>query len=67
MKVKISYVMPVEKEIEMTPAEYCQLHASFNYKNNFYFPVESMSRDLSIDKEAEKELWKFFQEKNERG
>ena len=31
MKVKITYLLPVEKEIEMSPVDYCKLHASSNH------------------------------------
>lgn len=29
MKIKFSYWMPVTKELEVCPEEYCKIHASF--------------------------------------
>lgn len=66
MKVKIKYLIPVEKEIEMSPADYCELHASFNYVLNGerVFPEDSIERDINLSPEAEKELNHFFFTKN---
>ena len=62
MKVKIKYLMPVEKEIEMAPVDYCRLHASENYVLNGerVFPEDSLDRKVELSPKAIKELNHFF-------
>jgi hypothetical protein len=66
MKVKITYLLPVEKEIEMSPVDYCKLHASENYILNGerVFPEDSIEREVSLSPEARKELNHFLFTKN---
>lgn len=66
MKVKVTYLMPVEKEIEMSPADYCELHASYNYALNGerVFPEDSIDRKVELSPKAIRELNHFFLTKN---
>ena len=66
MKVKVTYLLPVEKEIEMSPADYCKLHASANYVLNGerVFPEDSIDRKLELSPKAIRELNHFFLTKN---
>ena len=66
MKVKIKYLMPVEKEIEISPADYCELHASYNYVLNGerVFPEDSLDRKVELSPKAIRELNHFFFTKN---
>lgn len=54
MKVKLSYTIPYEKEIEMTPEEYCQFRSGKTRGN--YFPKNSLSQEYHLSDEARKEL-----------
>lgn len=54
MKVKLSYVIPYEKEIEMTPEEYCQFRSGKTRRN--YFPENSSSQESYLSDEAKEEL-----------
>lgn len=54
MKVKLSYTIPFEKEIEMTPEEYCQFRSGKTREN--YFPKNSSSQEYHLSDEARKEL-----------
>lgn len=54
MKVKLSYSTPCEKEVEMTPEEYCQFHCGKTWGN--YFPENSSSQEVHLSDEARKEL-----------
>ena len=66
MKVKVTYLLPVEKEIEMSPADYCKLHASYNYVLNGerVFPEDSIDRKVELSPKAIRELNHFFLTKN---
>lgn len=66
MKVKVTYLMPVEKEIEMSPVDYCNLHASENYVLNGerVFPEDSIDRKIELSPKAIRELNHFFLTKN---
>lgn len=66
MKVKVTYLLPVEKEIEMSPVDYCKLHASYNYALNGerVFPEDSIDRKIELSPEAKKELNHFLFTKN---
>ena len=60
MKVKLTYIIKQEIiALDMSPQEYCNLRADFNYGN--YFPKESCERNIEImDKESGHELEDFF-------
>ena len=59
MKVKISYIMRVEKVVEMTPEKYCYLRA--DHADPQYFPPEARETEMSpYGKEDESELLDFF-------
>ena len=60
MKVKITYYAPVEKEIEMTPAEYCTFHADGKFHNEVVIPEKAIFEKISLDKESTEELDKFL-------
>lgn len=66
MKVEITYLLRIKKEIEMSPIDYCELHASTNYAINGerIFPEDSFDREINLSPEAKKELNHFFFEKN---
>lgn len=66
MKVKITYLLPVEEEIEMSPVDYCKMRASYNYALNGkrVFPEGSIEREIILSPEAKKELNHFFFTKN---
>lgn len=68
MKVKVTYWIPVQKEIDMLPSEYCELHASENYVWNGkrVFPEDSIARDIELSPKAKKELNHFFFTKNKK-
>jgi len=62
MKIKIAYSIPVEKEIEMTPEEYCEFNAGYN---DHIFPKEATHKDYNIaDQESQIELCNFIEMKN---
>lgn len=46
MKIKLSYIIKHEKEIEISAEEYCKLRANFSY--GAFFPSESRERRVSI-------------------
>ena len=54
MKVKITYEIKIEKEIEVTPEEYCAIRANHeNYPN--VFPEGSYNQHIASYKEMEAE------------
>lgn len=55
MKVTIDYLVRVTKDIEITPEEYCKLHANSNSIAGVFLE-ESFDRNISYDKEAMEEL-----------
>lgn len=55
MWVTIDYLVRVSKDIEITPEEYCKLHANSNSIAGV-FPEESFDRHISYDKEVINEL-----------
>ena len=55
MEVTIDYLIRVTKDIEITPEEYCKLHANSNSIAGV-FPEESFDRNISYNKEAMNEL-----------
>lgn len=63
MKIKISYYIPIEKEIEMTPEQYCKFHADGKLNGERVTPENAIREEIVLTKEAQKELDKFFFEK----
>ena len=64
MKVKISYWIPEEKIIDITPKEYCHLRANPNYLP--VYPEKAFHLDLEPLTDAdEKELDDFILRKRE--
>ena len=59
MKVKISYIMRVEKVVEMTPEQYCYLRA--DHADPKYFPLEARETDMRpYSEKDESELTDYF-------
>lgn len=56
MKVKIAYYIPVEKEIEMTPEEYCYFHADGTLNGKKVIPDNAIKEEIFVSKEAKDEL-----------
>ena len=54
MKVTLSYTIPCEKEVEMTPEEYCHFRNGETWGN--YFPENSSSQKFYFSDEAREEL-----------
>lgn len=46
MKIKLSYIIEHEKEIEISAEDYCDLRANYNYKN--FFPSKARERRITI-------------------
>ena len=63
MKIKVSYKIKQEKEIEMTPEEYCVFRANFSSWGHL-FPEKSWDMDIEIaDEKSKQELERYFWEK----
>lgn len=60
MKVKVSYYIPVEKEIEMTPEQYCEFHADGTLNGEQVIPKNAIKEETILTEEAQEELDKFF-------
>lgn len=60
MKIKVRYYIPVEKEIEMTPKEYCYLHANGTLNGKKIVPNGAIKEEIVLDDEAQNELDNFF-------
>ena len=60
MKVKMTYYIPVEKEIEMTPEEYCIFHADGALNGEKVIPNNAICEEINLTKEAKEELELFF-------
>lgn len=58
MKVKLVYCIEFEKEVEMSPEEYCNLHADLGYGG--FFPENAFARETRIGCDAARELEDFF-------
>lgn len=58
MEVKISYTIKEEYTINITPEEYFNLRA--NLSDSQYFPEKAYNRDIDITKDAENELWDYW-------
>lgn len=48
MKIKLSYTIEHEKEIEISAEEYCYLRTNYNYNYNNFFPKEAQERRIFI-------------------
>lgn len=64
MKVKITYYVPVEEKIEMTPEEYCYFHASGFLKGKKVVPDDAIKEEIAISEEGEEELNLYFYKKS---
>ena len=60
MKVKIAYYIPVEKEIEMTPEQYCRYHADGTLDGKKVVPESAIREETILTEEAQEELDNFF-------
>ena len=59
MKVKISYIMRVERVVEMTPEKYCYLRA--DHADPRYFPPEARETEMRpYSEKDESELTDYF-------
>ena len=54
MKIILSYTVPCEKEVEMTPEEFCRFHSGETWES--YFPENSLSQGYHFSDEAREEL-----------
>lgn len=54
MKIILSYTVPCEKEVEMTPEEFCRFHSGETWES--YFPKDSSSQGCRLSDEAREEL-----------
>jgi len=54
MKIILSYTVPCEKEVEMTPEEFYRFHSGETWEN--YFPKDSSSQGCRLSDEAREEL-----------
>lgn len=62
MKVTLRWVEKKEKEIEMTPSEYCAFHSGETWDS--YFPEHAIMRDYDdLSPEANNELFSFLHSK----
>ena len=60
MKVEVSYYIPVKKEIEMTPQEFCQFHANGTFHGEKVVPEEAIQDDVYLSEAADQELTDYF-------
>lgn len=60
MKIKVSYYIPIEREIEMTPEQYCKYHADGTLNNKKVVPENAIREETVLTKEAQEELNNFF-------
>lgn len=63
MKIKVCYYIPVEKEIEMTPIEYCYFHTNGTLNGKKIVPNGAIKEEIILDDEAQNELDNFFYNK----
>lgn len=61
MKVTLNYTIPCEKEVEMTPEEFCRFQSGETWES--YFPKDSSSQGCYLSDEARKELNNWFYSK----
>ena len=64
MKVTLSYTIPCEKEVEMTPEEYWQFRCGKTWED--YFPKNSSSQEFHLSDEARKELHGWLYSRGKR-
>ncbi len=65
MKVKITYYVPIEREIEMTPKEYCYFHATGLLDGKKVIPDNAIKENITLTKKGEEELNLYlFSKKN---
>lgn len=62
MKVKLTAYIPYEKEVEMTPEEFCRFYRGETWNN--LFPEKSVGQDYFLDEAGEIELDDFLYRKN---
>ena len=60
MKIKVSYYIPVEREIEMTPEQYCKYHADGTLNGEKVIPEDAIREETVLTEEAQEELNIFF-------
>ena len=60
MKIKVSYYIPVEKEIEMTPEQYCNFHADGTLNGKKVIPENAIREETFLTEEAQEELDSFL-------
>lgn len=60
MKVKVAYYIPVEKEIEMTPEQYCRYHADGTLNGKKVIPENAIKKETTLTEKAQEELDNFF-------
>ena len=60
MKIKVSYYIPIEEEIEMTPEEYCLFHADGKLYGKKIIPDKAIYPEVQVGIEAQMELDNFF-------
>lgn len=65
MKVKICYEIDVNKEIEMTPEEYCNLRANHSSRPDI-FPENCRHPTTSIDEKEKQELEEYLYDKEQK-
>ena len=62
MKVKLTAYIPYEKEVEMTPEEFCHFRSGETWDN--FFPEKSVGQDYLLDEAGEIELDDFLYRKD---
>lgn len=62
MKIAVDYLIRVKKDVEVTPEEYCQLHADCHSRPDI-FPENAFDCNMSYDINGMKELQAFYEKK----
>lgn len=62
MKIAVDYLIRVKKDVEVTPEEYCQLHADRHSRPDI-FPENAFDCNMSYDVKGMKELEAFYERK----
>lgn len=60
MKIKVTYYIPVEREIEMTPEEYCLFHADGKLHGEKVIPDNAIYEEVTLPAETREELTEYF-------
>lgn len=60
MKIKVNYYIPVEREIEMTPEQYCKYRANGILNDEKVVPENAIREETILTEEAREELNNFF-------